>query len=95
MPPTSTDTGQGGRRGIGRLGAGLLAAALVVPVTGMAAGLGGRSHRGGQTLRSAALAVTVDADRLARDRASRSASRNEIPVPPQPVTVVHDGTRQR
>jgi resuscitation-promoting factor RpfB len=42
------------------------------------------------TLRSAAMAASVDADRLARDRASRSAFRVE-PAPPETVTVTHDG----
>lgn len=43
------------------------------------------------TLRSAALAASIDADHLARDRASRSAFRDPEPTPQTTVTVTHDG----
>ena len=94
MPPTSTDTGSGRRRPTGRVAAGVLAAAVAVPVAGLAMAGGGPSHPGAQTLRSAAMAATFDADHLAPDRASRSAFRDEEPPAPKSVTVVHDGTRQ-
>jgi hypothetical protein len=95
MAPTSTDTHRRLRERLrGQLGVVLLAAAVAAPVAGAAA-LWSAHDRGNPTLRSAALAASVDADRLARDRASRSASREEAPAAPaKPVTVIHDGTRQ-
>ncbi|HEV7535429.1 MAG TPA: hypothetical protein VGP90_07315, partial [Acidimicrobiia bacterium] len=72
MPPTSTDTRK-------RRQAAALAALLALPVGGAALA---RSHASasGPTLRSAALSASVDADRRARDRASRSGFRDE-PAP--------------
>ena len=67
---------------------------MAVPVAGLVMAGGGPSHPGAQTLRSAAMAVTVDADHLAPDRASRSAVRDEEPPASKVVTVVHDGTRR-
>src|SRR6266851_3485363 len=91
MPPTSTDATEGTRRRLsGVTGAGIVTAVLVTLVAGGIVLRGGSgSHR--PTLRSAAIAASVDADRLARDRASRSEWRDE-PVPPKKVTVTHDGS---
>src|SRR2546423_3890497 len=94
MPPTCDDAGRAGRRRFIRLpGAALLAVALAVILAGAAVTRGG-SPSGHPTLRSAAMAATVDADRLGRDRASRSSFRAEEPVPPTAVTVTHDGSRR-
>ncbi|MDQ1490258.1 MAG: hypothetical protein QOJ23_2772 [Actinomycetota bacterium] len=95
MPPTSTDTRRRVRRRFsGRSAATFLVVALAVPLAGVAA-LRGASHSGGPTLRSAAMAAGVDGDRLYRDRASRSAVRDEQPATPaKAVTLVHDGTRR-
>jgi hypothetical protein len=91
MPPTSPDTPHGTRRRlIGLAGAAVVAAVLVAGVGGAAVvRIASGGH--GPTLRSAALAASVDADRLERDRASRSAFRDEA-VPPKPVSVTHDGS---
>jgi hypothetical protein len=96
MAPTSTDTPRRDRRRFsGRSAAAFLVVALAVPTAGVAA-LRGASRSGGPTLRPAAMAASVDGDRLYRDRASRSAVRDEQPAatPAKPVTVVHDGTRR-
>ena len=94
MPPTSTDTRRGLlRRLSGRFGVAAVAVALAVPVAGAAVLRGSKSS--GSTLRSAAIAATADAGRLGRDRASRSAFRDEpAPIQNRVVTVVHDGQRQ-
>src|SRR5437764_14486191 len=91
MPPTSPDAPHATRRRlIGLFGATLAAAVLVAAAGGVAVvRIASGGH--GPTLRSAALAASVDADRLGRDRASRSAFRDEV-VPPKPVSVTHDGS---
>src|SRR5207237_992815 len=61
---------------------------------GVAAVRRGGSKSAGPPLRSAAMTATVDADRLARDRASRSSVRAEEPAAPTAVTVTHDGSRR-
>src|SRR5579884_2063581 len=94
MPSTSPDTApRRRRRGLsGR------SVPAVVAVTVAAAAMGvaviGRVGSGGPTLRSSALAASIDADHLARDRASRSAFRDPEPPPQAEVTVTHDGATQ-
>jgi hypothetical protein len=93
MLPTSTDTRRTRRAARHarrrRLGAALLAAAEIVPVAVVAGTRGGPSGE-----HSVSLAAAVDGDHLARDRASRSAFREDEPVPPKAVTVTHDGRSQ-
>jgi hypothetical protein len=62
---------------------------VATAAVGVAAVRGLSSDR--PTLRSAALAASIDADHLARDRASRSAVREPDPPPQTKVTVTHDG----
>jgi len=88
MPPTSTNA-----RAV------IVTAVLAATIGGAAlARNGGGGH--GPTLRSAAMAASLDADRLARDRASRSAFRDEPALPPpdappdRPVTVARVETAQ-
>src|SRR6266850_6595702 len=90
MPPTSPDAPDGARRRLIGLSGAAVAAVLVAAVSGAAVvRIASGGHR--PTLRSAALAASVDADRLERGRASRSAFRDE-PVPPKQVSVTHDGS---
>jgi hypothetical protein len=91
MPPTSPDAAPTRpRRLAGRPRVAVLALALPVALVGGLALRGGsRPHQ--PTLRSAAIAASVDADRLERDRASRSAWRDD-PVPPKKVRVTADGS---
>src|SRR5687768_2096076 len=88
MPPTSTDTPRVvRRRRRRRIRWGLLGAAVAVSTVGFAA------TRGGSPADTpGALASSVGADRELPDRASRSASRVEEPVPPPAVRVTADGT---
>ena len=58
-----------------------LVTAALVATAGGAAVIRNGSAGHGPTLRSAAMAASVDADRLVRDRASRSAFR-DLPLPP-------------
>jgi hypothetical protein len=92
MPPTSTDAWKRHRRRVAGLSGAAVVAVVVVAAAGGSAVA--RNVSGGHrpTLRSAALAASVDADRLARDRASRSDFR-DLPVPapdtrPEPAAVV-------
>jgi hypothetical protein len=91
MPLTCPDVARARRRRVAGLPApaviGVVVAALAVGV----AAVRSSSHPDRPTLRSAALAASVDADHLARDRASRSAFREVEPVPPKKVRVTHDG----
>ncbi len=92
MPSTSPDAAprRGRRRFTGR------SVPAVVAVTVAAAAIGAVVVRGAPperpTLRSAALAASIDADHVARDRASRSAFRAPDPAPQTKVTVTHDGS---
>lgn len=87
MPPTSTDTSRAARRQRSRrIRRALLAAAVAGSATGFAVTRGGPS-----AAPPAALASSAGADRDLPERASRSASRAEEPVPPPAVTVTADG----
>src|SRR5438105_4155495 len=92
MPSTSPDGPRLRRRGVAGL-----AGPAVVAVVVAAAAMGAAVVRGGpasdrSTLRSAAMAASVGADHLARERASRSAIREPDPAPGPKVRVTHDGT---
>jgi hypothetical protein len=65
---------------------------LAVFVAAVCAGVAGaRSGSGGPSRRPTAT-LTAAVDHLAPERASRSFARDEEPVPPQAVTVTHDGS---
>jgi resuscitation-promoting factor RpfB len=94
MPSTSPDTAprRRRRRFSGRSAPAVVAVTVATAAMGAAIVRGVSSER--PTLRSAALAASIDADHLARDRASRSEFREPEPAPaPQAkVTVTHDGS---
>jgi len=92
MPPTSPDVGRARRRRIGGVpGPALIAVVVAAMAVGAAVVRGGSSpHR--PTLRSAAMAASLDADHLARDRASRSFAREPELAPAKTVKVTHDGS---
>jgi hypothetical protein len=93
MPPTSPDTAAHRRRSFsGRSAPAVIAVTVAAAAIGAAVVHGISSDR--PTLRSAALAASIDADHLARDRASRSAFREPEPAPQTRVTVTHDGSSQ-
>src|SRR5581483_7839952 len=91
MPSTSPDTAPRRRRWSlsGRAAPAVVAATVAAGAMGAAVVRGVSAER--PTLRSAALAASVDADHQARDRASRSAFRDPEPAPQTKVTVSHDG----
>ena len=82
MAPTSTDADRRRRSGLfGPIGVPILAAAVGIPVVGLVVRSGGSPDE-----RPVALTSSVEADRLAPERVSRSGERTELPVPPRPVT---------
>jgi len=93
MPPTSPDTAPRRRRRLpGRSAPALVAVTVAVAAIGAAVVHGVSPDR--PTLRSAALAASIDADHLARDRASRSDFRDVDAPPRAKVVVTHDGSSQ-
>jgi hypothetical protein len=92
MPPTSPDAAPSRRRRrfAGRSVPAVVAVTVATAAVGVAAVRGLSSDR--PTLRSAALAASIDADHLARDRASRSEFREPAAPPQAKVTVTHDGS---
>jgi len=90
MPSTSPDAAPRRRWSLsGRAAPAVVAATVAAAAMGAAVVRGVSAER--PTLRSAALAASIDADHLARDRASRSAFRDPQPAPQAKVTVTHDG----